>query len=973
MATALDTFLRLILPWETEYQQTYKSVTWKWPAAPGWKQGDPPPFANYAAQSYSELVRLITNRIARPQNDVYVALGTQAIADATKTTKDGFVKAIRKLENINYLKSIWLDIDVGKEGAYATQQDAFGALMDFVDTIGLPNPTMIVFSGSGGMHVYWCTAEPMPQNNWRPLAVGLQQAAVAYGLKFDPLVTVNAAGILRVPTSFNWKNLAEAKPVTLLDSPHPVHSYDELMASLATYIGAAAPPLRVVKPSSWSQNFQAGVGQAPPVDIRDVAVNCPTIDDVLQRGGNGDPEPLWNMMMLVASFTDDPHAAAHALSNQDPRYTRAETEAKLAQKITDRANNPGIGWPKCTSIAPLHPACKTCPLLVQDKSPLNFANRPNSAQPGAAPQQGSDTLVPPPYWRDSKGHIHVTVKDEDDEEKRSTIDVLEHPVLEAGINVENGNLVFKTTISGTERWANVKLVGNVQPAAMGSALMASVMSGGIHLPSYKWKIARDFMVSWVKHLQQTKQVIVPATYGWTEDHKGFTFDNQTYYENSTQVAFRGTSFDKRYMKYGVLDPWTTAMDLIYGNGPLEIVAASSFAAPLTALLGNTSAVLSIYSADSGVGKTTAMRLAQAVWGDPLNGMSSYDDTPNSVKKKIADLKSLPIYWDELLSAEHLEKVVNMVFSFTQGKSKSRLTRDAQQQDTNSFITLFCVASNYGIASTVYAGTTGTEAGGLRVFEIEADKLVTTMPVWESNQIMLPLGRNYGCAGMIYAEYIASNRLLVEQLLEVVGRDLNKEHKYETKERFWAVTMTVVLTGAMLANACGLTKFDITAMKKHLGEELAKQRAQLLGKGHVTMTSPDAVLNMLSDLVSELRGKHMITTTYVPVIGMGRPAKVDLVDTDVSRLQNVWLQQGVNDERLRIRSHEFEQWLRKRNQNPSAVIRMLRKHYNVLVEKLSIGAGVALVNSQTIGAAGRSQCYDLTPIKITSSGSSPGSP
>ena len=166
------------------------------------------------------------------------------------------------------------------------------------------------------------------------------------------------------------------------------------------------------------------------------------------------------------------------------------------------------------------------------------------------------------------------------------------------------------------------------------------------------------------------------------------------------------------------------MQLVYGNMPLETVVASAFAAPLVELVGSTSLVMSVYSHLSGVGKTTAMMLAQAVWGHPRTGMSTLADTTNSMMKKIADLKSLPIYWDELRTKDQLEKVIDIVFQVTQGKGKARLNRDITQADAPSFTTMFVVASNYGIADTVYRQTESTEAGGLRVFEIEATPLLT---------------------------------------------------------------------------------------------------------------------------------------------------------------------------------------------------------------------------------------------------------
>jgi len=972
MNDPLDIFLRLIFPWETQDLQLYKSVTWKFPKTNA--TDNRLPFANYATQSYPDLVRLIQSRASKPQQDVYVALGTQRMVDMTKLTKDGFPRAVRKIENIVSLKSIWLDVDVGKDKAYATQGDAVVALSDFMKKVGLPTPTMIVESGSGGFHVYWCTDTAMTQNDWRPLAHGLQAAALAYGLKFDPQVSVNSAGILRVPGTFNWKDPNFAKPVSLVqpaNGSYPVYSYQQLTAALKNYIGSVqvGTPSGPVAVSSWGQNFTSGVSTAaPPVAIDDIAVNCAAVSDVLSRGGNRDPEPLWNMMMLIASFTEDPQDAAHRLSKGDSRYTAQETERKLLEKINARAANPNMGWPQCSTINPLHSACKTCPLFQNNKSPLNYAARPNSAPPGATPQTGTDPLVPPPYWRDNDGHVFVSIKSEEEGEPDRTFNVLDHPVLEAGFNPQDGHLIFKTNISGVDRWLDVNVSSSMQPTAMATSISAN---NGIFLHASKHKLARDFMVAWVTHLQKTKRQVSPATYGWTEDKLGFTFDKTTYFEHGPAVAFRGSTFDTRYQVHGELQPWKDAMQLVYGNTQLEAVVAASFGAPLVALMGTVSGILSIYSADSGIGKSTAMQLGQAVWGHPKNGMSSLDDTPNSVKKKISDLKSLPIYWDELITKDALEKVVDLVFSFTQGKSKSRLTRDAQQQETNAYTTLFVCASNYGLSSTVYSGTDGTEAGGLRLFEVEASKKPATVPPYQANNTMMQLEHNYGCAGAIYSDFIARNRQLVKKLLNAMSMKLDQKHTFDSKERFWNVTMTSIIMGAALANAAGLTTFDVAAMETMLDNELLRQRLSLGKKSHSTLSDPQAVLYLMNDMISEIRGKFMITTDIVP-IGMGRPVGIQLIGTDVSRIENLWLQLGDTDGRIRCRAREFDTWMRKRNQNPDNIMRMLGQWYTIVEGKMTIGAGVPMLDVQSKGLTGRAHCYDLTPIP-TSSGSIPGSP
>jgi Domain of unknown function (DUF927) len=958
---SLEIFLRLLYPWEDEHSQLWKSVSWTFTASDG-QQG----MVNYAAQDYDRLMHLIESRTNWRGANLYTAMGTQRLVNMEKAgTNDGFPRASRRINNMVSYKSIWLDIDVGKAGAYATTGDAYAALDDFCAHVGLPVPTMEVLSGSGGIHVYWCTADPFPLDAWIPLSKGLRDAAIAYGLKFDPQVTVNAAGILRVPGTWNHKTVP-AKPVHLVcdeDIGFPQYSYQQLVNALGQHVGPLAGvrmnQASIPNVTGINQNFSAGVSQAPPVSIDEVAAVCPVIDDILLRGGKGDAEPLWNLALMLASFTDDPHDAAHRLSDQDPRYTSAGTDKKLAEKVSARNANQAIGWPLCTSFSPLHPLCQTCPLFAQGKSPLHFAAKAKTYTHAAPP--GKDILMPPNYWRDINRVVYTAEADK--QGNPQVVKVMgDYPILDAGIDPESGKLVVRTAYGGSERWGDAAISGNQGPLQAAQAFSTGV---GIYVMQRYHKTLRDFSVSWMTHLQDTKRFIAPTSYGWTDDGKGFTFDETIYRtDGSKDVVFRGGTLDKRFVAKGELKPWQDAMVLLYGNAALETVVASSFAAPLVELVGSASLVMSIYSHLSGNGKTTSMMLAQAVWGNPRTGMSSLNDTHNSVMKKIADLKNLPIYWDELRTVDQMEKVIDLVFSVTQGKAKSRLTREIHQAEAPSFTTMFAVASNYGIGDTVYTDTGGTEAGGLRVFELEVPELKPTMADYDARQLLIPVQQNYGVAGAVYAAYVARNRATIKQMVDAMNATLHQRYDFSSKERFWSMTMTTLLVGATLANACGLTRLNVAAIEQYLDVEFGRQRKELKTQSHATLSDDRSVLGLLADLKSELRGRAMVVTEIIPSQTGGHPVPAVVVDTDVSQLKEVWVQLGTQDGRIRMRVRRFNEWLHKRKLQPKHVLHKLEKYYLIQQRKLSIGVGVPFLDA----ASDRSECYDLTP-KPSAPGSS----
>jgi hypothetical protein len=224
--------------------------------------------------------------------------------------------------------------------------------------------------------------------------------------------------------------------------------------------------------------------------------------------------------------------------------------------------------------------------------------------------------------------------------------------------------------------------------------------------------------------------------------------------------------------------------------------------------------------------------------------------------------------------------------------------------------------------------------------------------------------------MVYAEKIISDRPTVEQVLSFVEKHLASACKFDQKERYWRTTMTVILSGAILGNRYGLTTFNIPEMEARLIAELQRQRGRLQSKAHVTMSSKTSVLELLNELQMSLKGKSLITTESVPLVGGGRPSQLNLVDTDVTKLTDVWMQNGSLDGRVRMRADKFDRWCLERKQNPDNIINLLKQHYYVQTGRYSIGAGVPMFDSTTLGLAGRSTCYDLTPLTSHSSSGSP---
>ena len=59
--------------------------------------------------------------------------------------------------------------------------------------------------------------------------------------------------------------------------------------------------------------------------------------------------------------------------------------------------------------------------------------------------------------------------------------------------------------------------------------------------------------------------------------------------------------------------------------------------------------------------TAALKVAQAVWGDPRTGIAHLNDTDNAVLNRLGELANLPSYWDEVRgNSQEMDQFIKMI-------------------------------------------------------------------------------------------------------------------------------------------------------------------------------------------------------------------------------------------------------------------------------------------------------------------------
>jgi hypothetical protein len=429
------------------------------------------------------------------------------------------------------------------------------------------------------------------------------------------------------------------------------------------------------------------------------------------------------------------------------------------------------------------------------------------------------------------------------------------------------------------------------------------------------------MMSWVKLLHETRDSVKSSPFGWNHNGPvldGFVYGGHLWTPTGNKAAANGDAeIARQYKPSGGTGPWVQAAMMITSQQrpALNAIVASAFGAPLVAFTGQPGVLMSAYSKESGIGKSTALKIAQAVWGDPISAVQSLDDTQNSVMHKLGQLRSLPLYWDELKTEDHTRKFVNITFQTTQGKEKSRLSRNINQREPGRWQTLLVSASNDSLLDYVVKYTSTTTAGLYRVFEFIVPRAKPGSPGQlvpsDAALMVAKLDNNYGAVGLEYAKFLGAHHAQIAKDMELLLQQLNTEVTSTPDERFWMVSLAAVILGARYANHLGFTTFDEVELKKFMLATLAEMRSQLQ-RQPVDMALELNVSNVVAQFLNAMRQKHTVYTNRIHV-GRGKPAagsiKIDAARCDQSRLDGVYVQVGVDDKLLRISRQWLCEWLK----------------------------------------------------------------
>lgn len=870
---------------------------------------------------------------------------------ALATFKDD---STRKADNVQELKSFFLDLDCGEGKQFETKKDAIVSLNAFCKQLGLPKPILV--NSGRGVHVYWPLAHPVSREEWLPVAKQLARRCYELEFSVDPKITTDAARVLRMPETHNRKE-DEPLQVGILGADF-LQVEDSTLASFSELLGVDGTPTMFELPSH-AQSISAvndvliGNSTSSFRKILDKTVNGKGCAQLARIVSNQDEisEPLWRAGLSIAKFCENSEKVAVNMSCRHPNYSEDETLKKLSQ-----IKGPYL----CESFELENPkGCEGCPNKGKIKSPITLGHEIKEATEAdnelqVETQQAGQVIstmmripaYPKPFFRGKNGGVYIRVKDEDGEPVDEVIYPYDLYVLkrindrDAGEALvlrlhlpKDGVREFTMPLSSATSKEEFRKVMSMQ--GVGMLRMDKLMA---------------YVIRWVEDLQARSRAEEANTqFGWLPDNSGFVLGDRliragrieaNHPSVATDQFFR--SFDRR----GDLDTWKRDVAGFFNGRPEfamhRFVTCVGFGSPLMQFIPNiAAAALHVYSKDSGYGKTTAMLVGASIWGKPREVVMDAQDTRNSMMLRGEIYKNLPFFIDEVTNARG-EQLSNLVYQLSSGRQRNRMSSRANVERTRGepWSLLSVTTGNASVHEKISAYKEAPKAEIQRILEVNLDKQDYIKKIDDiddgmgtnsaSHTFNLALEQNYGHAGVIFLQYVMANKQAVFDRL-IANRDaFDARMKLTNQNRFWSAYMTCVITGAEIAIDLGLIDYDIEDII-NFGERVIKTNQQVAGE---TDVSVDEILN------------NFINENYANVLEINSEAdnrlgNTDLVAPDKTPRGQLVARLEPDTGMLYIVPKALKQWCIAQQVNFQTLTEDLTERYNARRQKVRLGKGTNL--------------------------------
>jgi hypothetical protein len=822
-------------------------------------------------------------------------------------------------------RCLFLDLDPKQFG---TKQNALTQLGIFLRAVGFPAPSIYVDSGRG-IHAYWTFSRDLDVASWLELASRLKQTCEAAGFHADPTVTADAKRILRLPGTLNH-NAATPLPCRVLRDTGIDFDPATLLQALQPRLSNALSKLAaLVGPNDLGSVPELSSYPQVPYYATEIAEKCGVMKEALETGGRDHTEPQWRHLLGLLAFCDDGENLVHKISEGHPGYSAEQTDKKFARILLEKSEA-RIKPILCTTFATYkNSICSGCPYNGRIKTPMVLGKLEATA------------FLPYNYRLGDYSVQRLTKKAAGPDDPDVWTDVFPYRISDVEV-LDPGHrapMQVRAIYSGKKDVHKVDFPHVLLSSGQNDGLAEEFAAHRLWVTSNQISEFKNFMTTWLRRMSDIKAAVAVDLHGlgWgmRSGKHAFVAGPNVYTDDGKEhdFYFPDAAVLRNYIPVGDPAVWTKAATALASDPRPAAVTTllTSFAAPLVAFAGVKGLTFSLYSADTGTGKSSILRTAQAVWGHPTRGMAMIDDTQLSVINRLGFLNTIPAYWDELRSSDTFFNFVKMIFTLGQGREKSRLTSGIKQQATGTWDTLVTLASNERIADHVDAHIKNSDAGRVRLFEVVLPSLVSPDPSLRAT--FAALEKNYGHAGQRYAKYLVMHRAEAERIVKTYVDELSKKSP-GTGERFWIAFISVILASALLVERSGILKVDRTALQKYLLTQLVIQRH---GSQQEYSAPAESCLAALFQFVDSHRSNMLLVET---LYGTGL-SKYGNILTPMNQLprEDILILKSRDDHMLRISRHHWRKWVQEVLKSSPTTLETELVKKGAVVRRLALSAGI----------------------------------
>ncbi len=773
---------------------------------------------------------------------------------------------------------------------------------------------------------------------------------------------------VRVPTA---TSVPTAHSAGYSASPHPGKA-------IPLALGWEKPNL---PPGFRMENFGVvEVEIGAPLSIRPIVAQCAFVEEAIRTGGRDYDQAQWRYTTLLATALDKGETLAHGMAKGHPEYNHQSTDVLWRRSVTETAERPQLAWVSCRAISATgFGGCAACPHYAKGKSPLHLATWGTVAPGGASPahmgpSQGVAGCVglpvpdsngglsgqnvagvvssppglylPPSYVINPNGLICKMV----DRAKRGEppdehpTPMFLRPLYEPWAQVGPRGLNFDTEAGyGTSTRKRVFL--DAGEMMVGSQRFKDMVAQHVtpNLPFARDHI-EEFYVNWLKEVEQAKRAIHVRPFGWMEVDK---VPNQSFVYGGRQWRTDGTDDPAGYVEaalqdiyepIGAREPWIDAAQRFVFDqkrADLECLLASAFAGPLMQFTGQSGALLAVNGVSS-AGKSTTIRIAQAVWAHHRKSQETLNSTVNSVVSKMGKLGNIPVYWDEVKGPRQEKALVETAMYLNQGVEKNRMKDGNTLQARRDWCTILVSGSNFVVYDRITNEDSSTDASMRRVFEYTVPKLDMHMAHVDIDMLVNDLLYNYGVVGLEYAKHLALSADTLSDRCKAWNNKFTARVTDRSEERCWTALCATLMLGAELANEMGVAAFDLHAMFGFLVDTLLGLRAKVNNEA----IDASHEINIDETLTNFLRD-HCEETLFTDKVPWGpgdRRLKVTTLAGPPHDKRRI-VAQFVRDENLlRISYTTFKNWLKaNEHEGRTLILEGFTKKYNMTIAGATLGA------------------------------------